>query len=261
MTAQIDRLTNAIQSQGYETMAEFARAANVREGTLRAQIARGSIPKSSAAKYARRLKVSVEWLLYGQGNADSRTRVSENAGANVQMKPLQADVKLITKTEKGRDSTPRHVADMSEIDSSAIVYELDVRASAGAGAVVDNDDVKDLWVFPVVWVRVEMQTAPQNLRIVTVEGDSMVSDPPRESDILPGDKVVLDIEDRTVSPPGVFIIHDGMGLVAKRCEYIPQSDPPRMRIMSNNPKYSTYEISVDEAYCMGRIKGRWQRIS
>ena len=57
------------------------------------------------------------------------------------------------------------------------------------------------------------------------------------------------------TPPGIFVLHDGMGLVAKRLEYIPNSDPPRVRIISDNPLYKPYEGSGDEINVNGRI--RW----
>ena len=258
MTAQIDRLKEAIRQRGYESAADFARAVGEKEGTLRAQMARGSIPKDVAEKYARRLGVTVAWLLYNNGPAVP-------ANKPTRPKPIdarQANRKKEVATKRGDTLESTLVrAGEETLNRSAVVYEMDVRASAGAGAVVDNEDVKDLWAFPEIWVRTELQTAPSNLRLATVEGDSMVSDPPKPTDIYPGDKVIVDIADRTVSPPGIFMVHDGMGLVAKRCEYIPHSDPPRARIISNNPKYATYEVAIDEAYCMGRIKARWERLS
>ena len=43
--------------------------------------------------------------------------------------------------------------------------------------------------------------------------------------------------------------------VAKRLEHIPNSDPPRVRIISDNPLYKPYEGSGDEVNIIGRI--RW----
>jgi hypothetical protein len=45
--------------------------------------------------------------------------------------------------------------------------------------------------------------------------------------------VLVDLGRRSPTPPGIFVLHDGMGLVAKRLEYIPNSDPPRVRIISD----------------------------
>jgi phage repressor protein C with HTH and peptisase S24 domain len=82
-----------------------------------------------------------------------------------------------------------------------------------------------------------------------VEGDSMM---PTLHD---GDIVLVDLGRRAPTPPGIFVLHDGMGLVAKRLEHIPNSDPPRVRIISDNPLYKPYEGSGDEVNIIGRI--RW----
>ena len=70
--------------------------------------------------------------------------------------------------------------------------------------------------------------------------------------VLDGDIVLVDLGRSAPTPPGVFVLYDGMGLVAKRLEHIPNSDPPRVRIISDNPPY---EGSGDEVNIIGRI--RW----
>lgn len=141
------------------------------------------------------------------------------------------------------------------------MFEVDVRASAGAGSVVDQEEESAVWAFPEYWVRAELSArSGRDFRIITIEGDSMVSEPAVSRDLQPGDKVIINIADRLPSPPGVFIVHDGLGLVAKRVEHIAQSEPPSIRISSNNPAYSAYERTLDEAHIMGRVVGRWQRL-
>ena len=56
-------------------------------------------------------------------------------------------------------------------------------------------------------------------------------------------------------PPGIFVLDDGMGLVAERLEHIPNSDPPAVRVISDNPLYPAYERTADEIRIIGRI--RW----
>ena len=51
------------------------------------------------------------------------------------------------------------------------------------------------------------------------------------------------------------MLHDGMGLMAKRIEHIPSSEPPRISVTSDNPNYSPYECLLDEVNIVGRI--RW----
>ena len=44
-------------------------------------------------------------------------------------------------------------------------------------------------------------------------------------------------------------------LVAKRLEYVPMSEPPRVRIISDNQQYSPYECTAEEVNIVGRV--RW----
>ena len=46
-----------------------------------------------------------------------------------------------------------------------------------------------------------------------------------------------------------------MGLVAKRLEHIPNSDPPAVCVISDNGVYSPHEHSAEETHIIGRI--RW----
>ena len=70
-----------------------------------------------------------------------------------------------------------------------------------------------------------------------------------------GDIVLVNLGRRTTTPPGIFVLHEGLGLVAKRPEHIPNSEPPRVRIISDNPLYNRYEGSGEEVNLIGRI--RW----
>ena len=54
-------------------------------------------------------------------------------------------------------------------------------------------------------------------------------------------------------PPGVFVIWDGMGVVARRVEHVVRSDPPTVAIKSANPEYRTYKREADEVNIIGRV--------
>jgi phage repressor protein C with HTH and peptisase S24 domain len=90
---------------------------------------------------------------------------------------------------------------------------------------------------------------PASLRIMHVEGDSMM---PTLHD---GDIFLVDLARRSPTPPGIFVLYDGMGVVAKRLEHIPNSEPPPVRIISDNGLYSPYECTSEEVNIIGRI--RW----
>jgi hypothetical protein len=51
------------------------------------------------------------------------------------------------------------------------------------------------------------------------------------------------------------VLHDGIGLVAKSLEYIPNSEPARIRIVSDHSCYAPYERLAEETPIIGSI--RW----
>ena len=44
-----------------------------------------------------------------------------------------------------------------------------------------------------------------------------------------------------------------MGIVAKRVEHVPHSDPTKIVIKSINPEYQTYEREAEEVNIVGRV--------
>lgn len=130
------------------------------------------------------------------------------------------------------------------------IQSVKVRPSMGGGALIDVEPAQGRdYHFRRAWIRDRLKAAPSMLRVMSVEGDSMTPT------LLDGDTVLVDMNQKSPKPPGVFVLNDGMGLVAKRLEYIPMSDPPRIRITSDNPQYSPYECLADEINIIGRV--RW----
>jgi phage repressor protein C with HTH and peptisase S24 domain len=131
----------------------------------------------------------------------------------------------------------------------AVLY-VSVRPTMGGGSIVEDEPSPDRpYHFQRSWIKHDLKADPINLRIMHVEGDSMM---PTLHD---RDIVLVDMGRRAPTPPGIFVLHDGMGLVAKRLEHIPNSDPPKVRIISDNPFYAPYEGTAEEVNIIGRI--RW----
>jgi phage repressor protein C with HTH and peptisase S24 domain len=166
-------------------------------------------------RLAQILKVERNWLLHGMGEVEGESPVMENP-----------DLAFV-----------------------AVPY-VNVRASMGGGQMVEVEpDYGRPYHFQKAWIRNTLRSDPTHLRIMHVEGDSMM---PTLQD---RDIVLVDTSRRSPTPPGIFVLHDGMGLVAKRLEHIPNSDPPRVRIVSDNQHYSPYEGMAEEINIVGRI--RW----
>jgi len=137
-----------------------------------------------------------------------------------------------------------------------LVPELDVRASGGHGSVEipldgnGNHIVLAEWTIPGDYLRANTPDVSA-VRIIRVIGDSM------EPEYPAGDRVLVDTSHRSPSPPGVYAVWDGFGLVLKRLESIIGSDPPRVRLSSANSAYPPYEISVESLVVQGRVLAKW----
>lgn len=158
---------------------------------------------------------------------------------------------------KHKDNDPQFTLDIHK------VIEIDVRVGAGGGGeaqleafspdnrnVILREVVRGEWGFPVTYLASEVRIAPEMGRIVEVRGDSM------EPTLHNGDRIMVNVADRVPSPPGIFVLWDGLGVIVKRVEYIPGTEPARITISSDNPRAQprAYERTVDEIQVLGRAQ-------
>jgi phage repressor protein C with HTH and peptisase S24 domain len=150
------------------------------------------------------------------------------------------------------------------------VMEVAVTASAGGGSqpffenvTLDNgitiatEMVKGEWTFPDSYLR-EIGASGQRTCIIEITGDSMTK--PDGSGIHSGDRVMINLDDRNPTPPGLFALWDGFGVVVKRIERVPGSEPAAIRLISDNPSHSPYERTCDEVTIIGRLQWRAHRL-
>jgi phage repressor protein C with HTH and peptisase S24 domain len=125
-----------------------------------------------------------------------------------------------------------------------------VHAAAGGGSFdtdTARDDAQPGLSFPPDLLRRITAAPSSGLKLLSVSGDSM--SPTLED----GDLVMIDTGRQMPSPPGIFILDDGVGLVAKRVDSIPNTTPPQLRLSSDNPVYSNYQRRLDEVHIVGRV--------
>jgi phage repressor protein C with HTH and peptisase S24 domain len=132
------------------------------------------------------------------------------------------------------------------------VPEYDVRVSAGGGSLVSDEKVRGAWPFSEEYLSSELHLSNRTLAVLEVRGDSM------EPTLTSGDRVLVDMDDKQVSQPGIFVIHDGDGTVIKRVEKIPGK--PILVLISDNPLHGKYEIDGDDIRVVGRVVWRAGRI-
>lgn len=115
------------------------------------------------------------------------------------------------------------------------------------GAIITSETEGEPYYFHRTWISDRLSTKPNNIRLLFVEGDSM------EPSLCHGDMVLLDLTKNSPSPPGIFVLFDGMGLTIKRLELISGSDTPMVRISSDNPQYDVAQQAIEDIQIVGRV--------
>lgn len=127
------------------------------------------------------------------------------------------------------------------------VPEYNVEVSAGNGFIIDSEAADALWPFSRKFLSANLGVSLSDLVMVRVEGDSM------EPTLRAGDHILINTQNKRISQPGVFVLWDGDGVVVKRVELIPGSNPPRLLRISDNPLHTNYEALVEETEIVGRV--------
>ena len=156
------------------------------------------------------------------------------------------------------------------IDPSSLspeIKEIDTRLGAGGGGIpsIHNEEAyrEASWNMPADFLRAELKISPRKALIAEIVGDSGYdpSNPHAPGSLHPGDRVIVDTDDRQPSPPGPFAVYDGMGLVVKHVDVVRDTDPLMLRLSSRNPSYLPYDVSESEGFfVIGRVKGRISRL-
>lgn len=117
----------------------------------------------------------------------------------------------------------------------------------GEVALMDLDVDESIWCVPTDFAKSTLRVRSADARLIEVIGDSM------EPTMRTGDRVLIDLSMTSPSPPGVFAIYDGYGLVVKRIEIVLNSSPAMLRIMSDNDKHETVLVPLDKTMIIGRV--------
>lgn len=141
---------------------------------------------------------------------------------------------------------PRHVP-VTITDSLQFIYvpEYNALSGAGGGVTLEDEEHVRTWPLPRGYLE-ELGVWNGTLAILHVRGDSM------EPTLRSGDRILIDQSDQNISQPGIFVLWDGDGRVVKRVERVYGSEPPKLRLISDNPRHSTYEVYADIVRVIGR---------
>lgn len=144
--------------------------------------------------------------------------------------------------------------------------ELDLKVGAGLGVVGDlislpvglenisGHRVVSEWLIPEHYLRNEAKVSPAYTIIAEIVGDSMWPT------YAPGDRVIIDLQQNKMASDTVYAISDGSTEPQiKRLQRVPFSEPPLVRIISDNPNLETDTVELDRLQIIGRICGHIAR--
>jgi hypothetical protein len=127
------------------------------------------------------------------------------------------------------------------------IPRLDVRASAGPGAAVDNEaPIHDVG-FDARWLRRLVQGRTDQLSMIRVEGDSMAPT------LLDGDDIIVNLADTAAAlRDGIYALRRDDVLMVKRLALNPVSR--LIAIRSDNPAYPSWpDCKPGQVNVIGRV--------
>lgn len=138
------------------------------------------------------------------------------------------------------------------------VSNLNIRGGLGIGSPegVESDDsgqlyadhIDGFWNFPPA-VKAGWRNMPQ-VYSIPVEGDSM------EPTLTSGSYVFVDMTHTVPQPEDIYACDYGDGLTIKRLQLVPRTD--KIRVMSDNSRYTDYELRREEVRVYGRVVAWFQ---
>ena len=213
----------------------------------------GTQKKTSADKLLRlaaALQCSVEYL-FGQadtpGEPPANVELFDATNHGRALRLTLPGVRLGEAGLKVRNrERPRSNPKPSTAPELIEVSEYDVRVSAGAGANITEEPVRRTWALPRSYLE-SIGVDPRRVAFVEIVGDSMAPT------LLPGDTVLLDTRPKNAGLPAIYVLWDGDATVCKRVEKVHGSDPPLVRIISENKAYSAYDVPAEWIKVVGRV--------
>jgi transcriptional regulator with XRE-family HTH domain len=136
--------------------------------------------------------------------------------------------------EQVPELAPRSAADQSKLKKRKGGRHIDRIKSEG-------------WVFPASFVREQLRSSPKQLLVIEAEGDAMAPT------AISGERVIVDTGQNTPSTDGLYAIRDASeNVIIRRLQLLRAARPPRVRIISDNPKHATEEAALDEIEIVGK---------
>lgn len=106
------------------------------------------------------------------------------------------------------------------------------------------------WTLPISYLKADLHVmSTEGLLIWRAESDSMA--PAIEF----GDRVIVDTNAKRISPPGMFLIWDGVGPTLARI-HLSQVDKQTARVVTSSNGSDGEDVPIENIHIIGRVRGR-----
>jgi phage repressor protein C with HTH and peptisase S24 domain len=216
---------------------ELALAAGLSADLLGEILAKDEMDAETTAFVAKRLGVEYEWLHRGQGQMQRPgAEIEGYRGEDTE----QAAETLAPPFRKGKKDV-RVRADAPP--SFSLVPKAKSKLSAGGGIIPEEGTTGEEYAFRLDWLR-RVATSRSQVILVDVDGDSMAPT------LLNKDTVLIDLGRIELRDGRIYAIAVGDVVNIKRLQRLTGD---RIRIISDNPTYYTYEARPDEMRIIGQM--------
>ena len=232
-----ERIRLAVTTGGGD--AEVSKASGVKLRTLQNYKSGVSKPSADAAgAIARATGVSLDWLINCEG---PMVRRPVSQGRQVQdVAELRQHIRAI---EEGEGNA------VGPDKGFVMIPRYDVQASAGPGMFADQEQILDYMAFQRGWVRRVLRANPDDLVLISAEGDSM------EPAVRSGDLLLVDTAVTAFRDDAIYVVVLAGRLLVKRVQNFFDG---AVTIKSDNAAYVEQTIGageVDQIQVAGRV--RW----
>ncbi|WP_456428362.1 LexA family transcriptional regulator [Nitratifractor sp.] len=191
---------------------DVAAELGIAQATFATMKKRGSIPYREIMEFCARKKISINWLFFDQ--------------------PAEM---LIEETDK----------------FFRLRYFADLRASAGGGAEVFDENYETIDVDRTLMQSILGQNPSGEIEAIHVEGESM------EPTLRDGSIVFIDRRQTDASKEGIYIASTPNGLFIKR---IRRRADGAVELISDNPLYPPEILLPEQVTIVGRVVGSVERL-
>ena len=151
---------------------------------------------------------------------------------------------IVDKIDKPTNSISELLSKINNNNEIIFIKMLDINNCCKNGEKSIADITFGHWAMPLVDFRQITMSAPENIKLIRVKGDSM------NPTLKDGDWIMVDITHKAPDSDGLFLLHLANGLAVKRVQC---GLGQNITVISDNPIYAPIPATLEEVPIAGKI--------